>query len=299
MQRRKFIQSATASAAAFTILPCQRVLAEIHQATRTLPVRVKISLNSYSFNRPLVSGEMTMDDMLDFAAQTGFEGIDLTGYYFPGYPAVPSDEYIYHIKRKAFRLGIEICGSGVRNNFAQADPAAREAAMKHVKEWILVASKLGGQTLRIFAGDNVPTGYSREETLQWVVGCIKECADYGRQHGIVLAIQNHNDFLKTAAQVEELLQAVNSDWVGLMLDIGSYRTDPYTEIRQTIQYAITWQIKEEIYINGKATKTDLDQIKTIINNSTYRGYLPIETLGEGDPKQKIAVMFQEVKKRFG
>ena len=298
MKRRTFLKSA-ATATALTFVPDMHLFAT-HNQVHTLPTRVKISLNSYSFNRPLMSGEMSMDDMLDYAAQTGFEGIDLTGYYFPGYPEIPSDEFIYHIKHKAFHLGLEICGSGVRNDFAQADPAAREAAMKHVKEWVEVASKLGGQTLRIFAGNNVPAGHSREETLQWIVSCIRECAEYARQCGIVLAIQNHNDFLKTAGQVEELLQAINSEWVGLMLDIGSYRTaDPYVEIKQTVKYAITWQLKEEVYINGNVAKTDLDRMKEIINDAGYRGYVPIETLGEGDPKQKVAYMFNEVKKRFG
>ena len=298
MERRVFLKSAIA-ATTLTIMPCKRVFA-VPCPVSLLPSRVKISLNAYSFNRPLMSGEMSMEDMLDFAAQTGFEGIDLTGYYFSGYPEAPADETVYHIKHKAFDLGLEICGSGVRNNFAQADPVARAAAVSHVKEWIEVTSKLGGQTLRIFAGNDVPAGHSRSEVLQWVVSCIEECAEYGRKHGVILAIQNHNDFLKTADQVEELLQAIRSEWVGLMLDIGSYQTaDPYAEIKQTVKYAITWQLKEEVYINGNVTKTDLDKMKEIINNAGYRGYLPIETLGAGDPKQKIAVMFNEMKKRFG
>ena len=298
MKRRTFLKSA-ATASVYALTPDIHLFAAQKQVD-TLPVRVKISLNSYSFNRPLLSGEMSMDDMLDYAARTGFEGIDLTGYYFPGYPEVPTDEYIYHIKHKAFHLGLEICGSGVRNDFAQADPAAREAAMKHVKEWVVVTSKLGGQTLRVFAGNNATSSHHRDEVFQWVVSCVGECADYARQHGVILAIQNHNDFLKTADQVEKLLQAVNSEWVGLMLDIGSYRTaDPYAEIRQTVKYAITWQLKEEVYLHGSVVKTDLDKMKEIINNAGYRGYLPIETLGEGDPKQKVAYMFNEVKKRFG
>jgi sugar phosphate isomerase/epimerase len=238
--------------------------------------------------------------MLEYVARVGFEGIDLTGYYFPGYPDVPSDEFIYRIKQKAFRLGIEICGSGVRNNFAQADPAAREADKKLVREWIEVASKLGGQTLRIFSGNNVPEGYQRQEVFRWIVDSVKECAEYAGKRGVMLAIQNHDDFLKTADQVEELLQAIDSEWVGLMLDIGSYRmADPYVEIRQTIHYAITWQLKEEVYINEKVVKTDLDKMKEIIAQSNFRGYLPIEILGAGDPKQKVATMFGEVKKRFG
>ncbi|MDR0844209.1 MAG: sugar phosphate isomerase/epimerase [Tannerella sp.] len=299
MKRRNFLKSAAATTA-LAAFPMRHVFADV-LADKSLPIRTKISLNAFSFNEPLLAGKMSLDDLLESAAETGFEGVDLTGYYFPGYPEVPTDEYIYHIKRMAFDLGLEICGSGVRNNFAQADPEAREAAKKHVKEWVHVAAKLGGQTLRIFAGNDVPEGYSREEVFGWIVSCVKECAEYAGRYGVVLAIQNHNDFLKTADQVEEMLKAINSKSVGLMLDIGSYRTkaDPYAEIRQTVKYAITWQLKEEVYVNGQAVKTDLDKMKEIIAQSTYRGYLPIETLGPGDPKQKIKALFSEVKKRFG
>jgi hypothetical protein len=53
-----------------------------------------------------------------------------------------------------------------------------------------------------------------------------------------------------------------------------------------------------MFINNQPIKTDLDRLKKIIDASTYRGYLPIETLGEGNPKEKITYMYQEVKKRF-
>ena len=104
---------------------------------------LKISLNAFSFDKPLRAGTMSLDDLLDFCAKTGFEGVDLTGYYFPGYPAVPSDEYIFHIKRKAFLLGIDLGCTGVRNDFTWADPVKREEEKKLVKEWIKVARKLG------------------------------------------------------------------------------------------------------------------------------------------------------------
>ena len=297
MKRRHFIQL-TAAGIPAVFFPAGETIA---REAPSLPAKVKISLNAYSFNRPLVAGEMTIDDMISFAAETGFEGIDLTGYYFPGYPAVPSDEYIYHVKRHAFRQGLEICGTGVRNNFTLPEASRRDADKKHIKEWIEVASKLGAQTLRIFAGGNgPPEGYTREQTEEWIAADIRECAEYGRRHGVMLALQNHWDFLKTGDETLNLFKKINHDWVGLMLDIGSYRSaDPFAEISQTIPLAITWQVKEEMYIDNKPVKTDLDRLKKIIDASSFRGYLPIETLGEGDPKQKVAYMFQEVKKRFG
>ena len=310
MKRRNFIRTiaACASVAAFQENASASIAAfngntSINNtgmlSNSSLPVKTKISLNAYSFNKPLLSGEMTVPDMLDYAAQTGFEGVDLTGYYFPGYPVVPSDEYIYGIKRKAFRLGIEICGTGIRNDLSKVNAVEREEEKKRIKEWVVVASKLGAQTLRIFAGNNIPEGYTWDQTAAWISEDIKECARYAGEHGVVLALQNHNDFLKTADEVEKLLKMIDSQWVGLMLDIGCYRTNPFAEIEQTIKHAVTWQVKEEMYLDDKVVKTDIGKLKAIISNSNYRGYLPIETLGEGDPKQKVSHMFEEVKKHFG
>jgi hypothetical protein len=51
----------------------------------------------------------------------GFEGVDITGYYLKGYPVVPDDEYLFKVKRMALRLGLEISGTGVRNDFTISD----------------------------------------------------------------------------------------------------------------------------------------------------------------------------------
>jgi sugar phosphate isomerase/epimerase len=300
MERRHFIRlTAVAIPAAF--LPFDEIIAYSRDAINNVSIpKIKISLNAYSFNKPLLAGEMTIDDMLDIAAEIGFEGVDLTGYYFPGYPAVPTDEYIYHVKQHAFKLGLEICGTGVRNDFTYPDATQRAEEKKLVKNWIEVVSKLGGQTLRIFAGKDISKGYTWEQTAEWIAADMRECAEYAHNHGVMLALQNHNDFLKTADQVQTLLKKVDSDWIGLMLDIGSYHgSDPFAEIEQTVPLAISWQVKEEMNINDQPVKTDLNRLKKIIDASGYCGYLPIETLGEGNPKQKISYMFQEVKKRFG
>ncbi|HEV8284381.1 MAG TPA: hypothetical protein VGQ09_08725 [Chitinophagaceae bacterium] len=111
---------------------------------------LKTSLNAYSFNAPLSNGSMTISDLLDFCATSGFQGVDITAYYFKGYPQPPSDEYLFQIKRKAFRLGIEISGTGVRNDFTLADNIKRQQEVVLVKNWIEVAAKIGAPVIRIF-----------------------------------------------------------------------------------------------------------------------------------------------------
>ena len=258
--------------------------------------KFKLSLNVYSFNNPLRAGEIDLFDILDFCAEYNFDAIDPTGYYFPGYPEVPSDPYINEFKRKAFLLGLDISGTGVRNDFANPDESSRKADVKMIKAWIVAAAKLGIPNLRVFAG-HIPEGVERDQIFEWMAKDLKRCCEFGKEYGVLIAVQNHNDFLQTADDVDRIFEMVDSEWLGLNLDIGSYRQhDPYLEIEQNIKYAVTWQIKENVWNDGKEMPTDFIKLLGIIKDSGYRGYLPIETLGAGDPYIKVPVLLNNVKK---
>ena len=117
--------------------------------------RVKVALNAYSFTKSLndyIKGRtrdpMTLFDLIDFCSANDIEALDATGYFFVGYPNVPVDDYIYEVKRYAFRRGVDIAGTGVTNNFANPDIEARRKDVERVKDWIDVASKLGAPVLQ-------------------------------------------------------------------------------------------------------------------------------------------------------
>ncbi|MBS1600442.1 MAG: sugar phosphate isomerase/epimerase [Bacteroidetes bacterium] len=258
---------------------------------------LKTSLNAFSFNDALLKGNMTIDDMIDFCAATGFEGVDITGYYFKGYPQVPPDDYLFQVKRKAFGSGVEISGTGVRNDFTIADKSKRDLEVTLVKNWIEVAAKIGAPVIRVFAGNQKNEGIPKEQVTEWMLKDIQTCVDYGKQHGVIIGLQNHNDFIQTAEQVNKMIEAINSPWLGLILDTGSYRVlDPYEEIARSVKHVVNWQIKEKVFLNGAEKETDLNKLMTIIKSSGYKGYLPIEILGEGDPKARATAMFGKLKK---
>jgi len=293
--RRKFLSSVIALPAAVAIASNSR--AATPKKYSASASGLKTSLNAFSFNAPLTDGSMAISDMLDFCAETGFAGVDITGYYFKGYPQVPDDEYLFGIKRKAFKLGLEISGTGVRNDFTIADKTKRALEVTLVKNWIEVAAKLGAPVVRIFAGNQKNEGYTAEQVTDWMLEDIRTCVDYGRQHGVVTGLQNHNDFIQTAEQVNKMIEAINSEWLGLILDTGSYRVhDPYEEIAASVKHVVNWQIKEKVFINGSEQDTDMNKLLGIIKASGYRGYLPIETLGDGDPKTKITALLEKLQK---
>lgn len=292
--RRGFIK-ALAAVPVVASTPLSNLLDKLENTPKQLQHKFKLSLNLYSFNNLLRNGEVDLYDMLDFCARYNFDAVDPTGYYFPGYPIPPAKEFMNRFKRKAFLLGLDISGTGVRNDFANPDPAARKADIEMIKRWVETAAYLGIPNLRIFAGTHSHEGYSRDEVFKWMAGDIRQCCEYGKQYGVIIALQNHNDFLYTSDDVDRIFEMVDSEWLGLNLDIGSYRQkDPYEEIKRNIQRAITWQIKENVWIDGKETPTDFVKLFRIIKNAGYQGYLPLETLGAGDPYKKVPALLEKV-----
>jgi len=249
---------------------------------------VKVALNAYSFTKPLndyIKGRtgadpMTLFDLIDFCALHKIDALDATGYFFVGHPDVPTDEYIYKVKKYAFRKGVDFSGTGIANNFANPDPEARRKDVQRVKDWVDVASKLGAPVLRVFSGP-VPKGYENkwDEVAQWVVECMKEVADYGQLRGVMIGVQNHGDMMATGEQTVKILEAVNHPWFGLILDTGYFHTeDPYKDMEMSLPYAINWQVKESALGKDSMVPLDLDKIMKMVRKVNYRGYLPVETL---------------------
>lgn len=256
---------------------------------------LKLSLNAYSFNDKLSNGETDLFELIDYCKAQGFDAIDPTGYYFPGYPNVPDDKFINDFKRHAFLSGIEISGTGVRNDFANSNSQKRTEDLKLIEAWCQVARKLGAPLLRVFPGKEINDGRSKHDVIKQVVYELKSACEISEKYGIMLALQNHNEFLLSSEEISEVLDGVNSNWLGLHLDIGSLAfRDPYEEIERLIKYAITWQIKEKVWVKGEKVPVDYKRLMDIILQSDYVGYLPLETLNS-DPIMNLPLMINAIR----
>jgi sugar phosphate isomerase/epimerase len=192
--------------------------------------------------------------------------------------------------------GVSISGTGVRNDFTLPDAAARKAEIERVKNWVVAGEKMGASFIRVFSGPRVPAGSSFDQALEYMIPAFRECAEFGKQHGVIVALQHHDDFLKTADETIRVVKAVDSEWFSVVLDVGSVRQgDPYQEIEKLLPYACTWQIKEQVYFKGEAAPIDLAKIRAIIDKVGYRGFLPFEALGPGDPKL-VTAFLEKVRK---
>jgi len=265
------------------------------------------AVNAYSFNDLLSARDSrnkeqvyTWFNLIDWCADNGVKALDMTAYFLQAYPEVPSDEYLERLKNHALQNGVAINGTGIRNNFASPDSAIRAEGVQLAKNWIIAASKMGAPVIRVFAGP-VPEGHEWQEVAGWMIDCYKELAFFGEKYNVKIGIQNHGDMLQTAEQCKYVLERVNSEWVGLILDTGSFKTeDPYKDIAETVPYAINWQVKESVFGLGSEIETDYKRLVQIVKDSGYKGYFPVETLKVSgkpyDPFARVNFMLAELRK---
>ncbi len=269
------------------LLSCNPSEPKAEEPNRGQQESIILGVNAYSF-ADLLQAENSRDgqkvytlfNLLDWCAANNIRALDPTAYFFPTYPEVPSDAYLEKFRSYADSLGIAISGTGVRNNFASPDPEVRAEGVELAKNWIVAASKLGAPVVRVFAGA-IPEGYEDnwEEPAQWMIDCYKELLPFAEKYGVKIGIQNHADMLQTAEQCLFVLDALDSQWAGLIVDTGNlYTGDPYAEIAALVPYAINWQVKESPRGIGGEEKTDYAKLIKIIKEGGYTGYVPVETL---------------------
>jgi sugar phosphate isomerase/epimerase len=244
----------------------------------------KFSLAAYSYrdllNAKSPQKKLSLDDFVADCAKMQLDATELTSYYFP---PEPSAEYLRQLKQLCFRLGLDISGTAVGNDFCHPPGETRDREIRHVKQWVDYAEILGAPVIRIFSGH--PHDTSVPEAHRLAVEAIEECCQYAGQHGVYLALENHGGLTEKAEGLMALVRDVKSPWFGVNLDTGNFHSsDVYAEIAQVAPYAINVQIKVSVSgPDGKRQHADFRRLARIISDAGYRGYIVLEFEEPEDP----------------
>ena len=302
VSRREFL-SLSAATLATAALPAVSRLHAADPVARTGKPFFKLSLAAYSFNRQLRrSGDaqpsMTLLDFIDFCAEQNLAGTELTSYYFP---EQVTDEYLMQLKDRTFRLGLDISGTAIRNDFCQAPGPKRDADLAWTKQWIDYSAQMGAPVIRIFAG-NVPKGDSDEAAIERCIAGINESVTYAATKGVVLALENHGGITATPEKMLQIVKGVEqSPWFGVNFDSGNFRTDdPYRDLEQIAPYAVNAQVKVSVAPNGGPKQpSDLKRVVEILKAANYRGYLVLEYEEPEDPRVEIPKYLRQLRELIG
>ena len=302
LHRRAFLHQATvlstAAACGTHELWSAALARAIEPIQRNGTAKFKFSLAAYSYRDLLTSKppKLSLEDFISDCAKMGLEGTELTSYYFP---QPVTSEYLCKLKDHAFRLGLDISGTAVGNDFCHPPGEERDKQLQLVKRWVDHAAILGAPVIRIFSG-SAKAGQSPDVAHKLAVEGMEECCHYAGQRGVHLALENHGGLTSKADEMLELVRAVKSPWFGVNLDTGNFHgADVYADLAKLAPYALNVQVKVVVSgPDGQKKPSDFGKLAQILTSTGYRGYIVLEFEEQEDPRVACPRYVGELRKAF-
>jgi len=297
LSRRAFLgQSIKAGVTAAVLGPVPASLRAIEPINRPGKPRFLLSLAAYSFrdsfNAPDPAKRIDLFKFIDYCAEHGCHGTELTSYYFP---QPPSDDFLRQIKRHVYLRGLAISGTAVGNNFALPPGEKRDEQIQMVKRWIDHSAVMGAPHIRVFAGP-APKGMTESEARKLCISALEECCDYAAQKGIFLGLENHGGIVAEADGLLAIVKAINNPWLGINLDTGNFRTkDPYGDLERCAPYAVNVQFKVNVHQDADKKGADFPRLFDILKRANYQGYVALEYEAAEDPWVAVPRLLRQMR----
>ncbi len=267
--------------------------------------KLLLGLAAYSFRRKMKwmkgkpneeareGGDWDMLDFIDYCADHGCAGAELTSYFFP--PEF-DEAYLLKLKRHAYLRGVAVSGTAVGNVFTHPKGEERRKEIDYVKNWIRYAAVMGAPHIRVFAG-NARKGVSQKEAEKNFLECYEECLELAGEKGIFLGLENHGGIVSEADALVRIMKAVDSPWAGINLDSGNFHTtDPYGDLAKIAPYAVNVQMKVSLKRKDAKEKEpiDLPRLLKILRTVNYQGWFTLEYEEEQDAEKAVPGILTEM-----
>ena len=288
MNRRDFINKVTLAPFAFYALQSCGL--------RLTKPKYKFAIATYSywhFRDPKV----TVQEVIDHAANLGAEGVDVLHVQMDN----ETPEYLEYLRKYANQKGIELICLSIHQDFVDPDPDERDRNIQHTINCIKIAKNLGIKYIRLNSGrwnttksfdelmanrgiEPILPGVTEDEGFQWCIDSIKACLPTAEKMGVVLALENHWGLTRTPEGLLRIVNAIDSPWLGVLMDTGNFLEQPYEKLEQIASKTVFVQAKT-YYGGGEWYTLDLDysRIAKILKKVNYSGYISLEFEGKEDP----------------
>jgi sugar phosphate isomerase/epimerase len=257
--------------------------------------RIKLSVSSYSYWH-FKKEKYPIEKVIDEAAKVGVEGIDILHRQMES----EDNAYIQKLKKHAFVNGIAFTCLSIHQSFVSPDKEFLSKEIEHTKKCIELAAKMGILCLRLNSGrwgtiksfdelmkargvEPILPGYTEDDGFKWCIDSIQQCLPTAEQHGVLLALENHWGLCSTPEGQLRIKKAIDSPWLGIMMDTGNFLENPYDKLEMLAPYTNFVQAKT-YYGGGEWYSLDLDykRIISILRKVNYQGYISLEFEGKED-----------------
>jgi len=276
-----------------------------------------IGCSTYSFGH-FGDDRLTIEEALDEIEKIGFDGCEilLSGSDLEG--GEIDNEHLQKIKKKAFRLGLDLMGLSTHQSFMSTYKEEREKNIELTKYQIEIAYRLGIPTMRIQTGhwegagsfddlmanegvEEPPEGYTQEDGFKWIIDCIQQCIPKAKECGVTLGLENHWGLGRKPEWLKKIREGVDSPWLKFTADTGNFKfeDDQYEALKTVAPHTVLLQAKT--YFGGGLwfdNRLDFERVAKIFHDVGYKGYISLEFEGKEDPMKAVPKSLKELRSSF-
>ena len=275
--------------------------------------RTRFGVSTYSFWQFQNEALRDVEACLEHAARMGFDAVEILHRQMEQ----EGNAYLQRLKRRAFVLGLDLCGFSTHQGFVFPDPEERRRNVEHTLRCIDLAYRLGIPTVRVNTGrwgtsgsfdelmanrgiEEPLPGHTEDEAFGWVIDGLGQCLEAAAAAGVTLGLENHWGLGRTPEGVLRIVRALDSPWLQVTLDTGNFLEDPYDRLEQLADHTVYVHAKT-YYGGGLWYSLDLDyhRIASLLRRHQYRGYVTLEFEGKEDPLAAVPRSLSLLQQAFG
>ncbi len=225
---------------------------------------MKISILSYSFHGALSSGELDLFGYLEACRyRYALNAADLWSGHF----ASIEPDYVAKVKNALEERDLYLADIAVDGAHLWEDEAEKRAAnYERAKTFLNIAATLGAKVVRIDAGSRAEAWTT--EQFDFIVKRYQEYCDFAKEHGFIVALENHWGPEKKWANLKAVFEAVNKPNFGVCVHIGGWAGTP--EEKAAADRAVApWVVHTHF---GFDTCSNPELLKEKVSNLWNAGY---------------------------
>lgn len=284
---------------------------------------MKIGVSSYSFSGLVNRGVMTQFEIIEKAKEMGFDFLEFAGLIVP--QGESAESYAAKVREECRRVGIEMGNYTTGADLLNGSGGNLKAEIERLKGEVRVAEILGAPGMRHDATSGFKPGHRGPKGFQdalpaLIEGC-RAVTVFAAERGVRTMVENHGYFCQDSERVEMLVNGVNHENFGVLVDIGNFLCvdeEPAKAVGRLAPYAFHVHAKDFHVKPGTITNpgtgwfhsrggnflrgsiighgdVPVEQCLSILKRAGYNGNVSIEFEGMEDPLIGIAVGFENLK----
>jgi sugar phosphate isomerase/epimerase len=233
--------------------------------------------------------DWTFQQIIDFAAANGYQGIELRGILkqldLPQCPEFNRPQSITDTieRMKAKQLSFVNLGSSC--NLHLADPVKRKENLDGARRFIDLAQQIACPYVRVFP-NNFPKDQAKQDTVNLIVKGLQELGDYAKGKNVMVLMETHGE-LVYSEDLLNIMQQVNHPQTGLIWDVTNMWTitkEASAAVYKKLKpYILHTHIKDAKPVNGAPQYTFLGKGEvpifdaiSLLQKGGYKGFYSFE-----------------------